>query len=343
MPKARREIAPAPVDSTGKHTRSPAAAESLRLAVEYDRARRALWRACGCVGLDDDPDLLAAARTADEGFRLSSRVPGVERELAAAKRARDAVVAANLGLARRFVRRRSYAAGHGARPLTLQAEREDAQQAAIADLMVGIDRFDPARGLAPSTYLLHYVARGTRGEELSRPAARIPSRALTDWRKAEAARVRHYNTTGEVLTWVQVCELIGAPASHASVLEGVERALRPPVRAEKHDPDDDQLAGVARRLGRWQTNGSPKTGLTFEGVDGQTPEDLLVADEERRAVRAVMNGATEAERLALAQLAGEVTGGADALARAAGVKRAAGPVIRRRAVERARAALAASK
>lgn len=293
MPKARREIAPAPVDSTGKHARTPAAAASLALAVEYDRLRRELWRACGCVGLDDDPDLLAAARTADEGFRLSSRVPGVARELAAAKRARDAFVSANMGLARRFVERRCYQQGRDdGRPMALKAARADAEQAALADLLVGVDRFDPARGVAPSTWLVHWIARGARGEELRQPPARIPSRALTDWRRAEAVRARHYATTGEDLPWLRVCEILGAPPSHASVLEGVERALRTRVPADRHEEE-----GAPGWL-----------------VDERTPDDEL--DRREEAARAL----TLAEQIV----------GVGALARSSGsarVRRAAVAVL----------------
>ena len=227
--------------------RAPAGGVSARgeriaaLALAYDGARRALWQAAGqtframvraassgsdfAKGNRSERAFIAAARVADIGFALSRGLDGVARELAAARRARDALVAANLWLVVAFVKqRRDRTADRGR---VLQAEHEDMFQRAVLDgLMVACDRFEPGRGLAFSTYATPWICGAIRDEERQGPAVRLNGQAICAWVRASELRARHLAETGELLSWQAVAQALGKPARHAAVLESVERALR---------------------------------------------------------------------------------------------------------------------
>lgn len=318
--------------------RAPAGAMSANgarvteLARVYDRARRALWKAGGqtframvraaspgsdfTAGDRSERAFVAAARVADVGFALSRGLDGVARELVVARRARDALVAANLGLVVALVKQRRDRAEKAGR--VLRAEHEDMFQRAVTDgLLPACDRFEPERGLALSTYATPWIRGAMLDEERQGPAARLNGQAVAAWGKASELRARHLAETGVLLTWLEVCEQLGKPPSHASVLEGVERALRVDSAA-----DDDEVDDVGQ-------------------VDGEvdSPEAALADDEQRRAVWSALARAPAAERAALEGLAGLRPASLDDLARAAGVPRSQAPAIRRRAIESARAVL----
>lgn len=296
-----------PIDAaTGRHRRSSRAARTLALAEDYDRLRRELWAAAGPEfrarvlaevpeAAADDGAFVTAARECDRGFRLTRDLPGVARELAAARRARDRLALANRSMVSAIARR-----------LAGETRRADARQAGFEALLVAVDRFDPARGWAFSTFAGPHVAGAVRGVENAAHAARLPSQSLSAWKRADAERERAFAETGSRPSWREIVECLGWPASRVAVVEGVERAFRPAR------DDFDVAAGDA------------------------LPDEAAASAEVLSAVRAAVAGAPDAERLALEGLAGMRSASLDRLAKEAGVPRSAAPEIRRRAVERAR-------
>lgn len=330
MMRTSPQIHPKP--PTERRPRSAAACRVLELAREYDRARRALWEAGGvsfrarlrvaapdsafAAGDASDAALVGAARVADEGFKISRLVPGVGRELAAAKRARDAFASANFPLVGAFTSRR----GQGQRDprgLAMRVDPADLFQAGVVGLLAGVDRFDPDRDVAPSTFLMLYIGRAVRNAEYAAPVVPLTQHAVASQRAGEAVRSRRLAETGEHLSLDQTCAELGRPDTHAVVLAGVERALSAVVEvggeAEIAEaiPDPDPL-----------------------------PDEVLVARERRSLVREVLESAPPGERAVLRALAGEGPGGRPPVAREAGCTRATVPAIRRRAIDSARSALA---
>lgn len=322
--------------------RAPAGGVSARgeriaaLALAYDGARRALWQAAGqtframvraassgsdfAEGNRSERAFVAAARVADIGFALSRGLDGVARELAAARRARDALVAANLWLVVAFVKQRRDRAADCGR--VLQAEYEDMFQRAVLDgLMVACDRFEPERGLAFSTYATPWIRGAILDEERQGPAVRLNGQAICAWVRASELRARHLAETGELLSWQAVAQALGKPARHAAVLESVERAL---------GVDDDEVDEVDDEV--------DDAGQVDDG-EVDSPETALADDEQRRAVWSALARVPAAERAALEGLAGLRPASLDELARAAGVPRSQAPALRRRAIKSARVAL----
>lgn len=336
--------------TNGRHPRSPAAETSLQLARDYLAARRALWAAGGvsfrarlrlaapasafAQGDDSPAAFEAAAVAADAGFAISRHVPSVERELKAAIRARNALVESTFGLVQRYANRRGQGQGRDSAGLRLHADAEDLFQGAAEMLMRAADKFDPERGTAWSTYAVWWIRLGAQLEEIAAPAVRVPKRALTAWRQAEALRARVAAETGRELSWAEVCEALGKPASHVAVLEGVARALR----GEPAVPEFEEINALAGT--RLAEACREVAGLAAVSDPQPSPEDEVARAEVLDAVRALIDGAEPGERATLEGLAGERPPSLERIAREAGQPRSKGPEIRARAVEGARRRLA---
>ena len=329
--------------ANGVHPRSPAAERSLALARAYMDARRALWAAAGpsfrdrlrliapgsefTCGDDSPAAFESAARSGDRGFRISREIPGLGREIAAATGARNKLVEANLGLAHAYVGRRCR--GGDSTGLRMRVDPDDMTQAACEALILAADLFDPERGTSFTTYACWWVRVACQKAEFAGPPVRLPGQALDAWRKAEAVRGRVAAETGTTPTLEEVLELLGRSPSHAAVVVGVERALR--AVPEEIDDFADHEDGSGRVV----------TGLAALADPGPSPEEAVAHGELLAAVRAVVDEAPAAERVALEGLATGATLGD--LAREAGVSLTSAPVVRRRAVDAARLALARVK
>lgn len=327
-----------PPAADGRHARSPDAARSLALARAYAEARCALWaagadafvallREAARAARSDSPEAAwlrggeapelfeAAARSADRGCRLSRQIPGLERLVAAAVRPRNALAEANIGLAVKTCRWHRGRRGDAA----LSADPDDQKQAALEGLLTACDLFDAELGNAFSTYAVWWIRHAIRCEDHGSHVVDLPRDATDAYRKASDLRAKHHAETGDLIPWSAVVARLGWPASRVRVVEGVARALR---AAQPVDAEDRE--------------GSVEAAL----VDPTAPPDEVAAGAElSRAVRAAMDVGDAGERAALAGLAGEASASVEAIARAGAVPRTAAPVIRRRAVDRAREAL----
>lgn len=351
MRKVPVDLAPEVRASGGRHPRSAAAEVALELAREYRAARRRLWAAGGVsfrarlrvaapesdfARGDDSPAAFeAAALQADGGFAVSRQVPGVERELAAAIKARNALVVSSLPLAQRYVSRRGQGQGRNASGLALHADGADLLQGACEMLLRAADRFDPDRGCAWSTYAVWWLRYGAQLEELAAPTVRVPKKALALWREAEALRGKMAAETGQAPTLAEVAEALGKPPGFVAAVEAVERALRSTVCEAQEVGEVDAFAGtnIAERC-------IAVAGLAAVADPQPTPETALARAEVLGAVRAMMDAACGGERAVLAGFAGEGSASLEAAARAEGAPRSRAPEIRRRAVEGARSRLA---
>lgn len=212
--------------------RTEAGERALRLALAYDTARRELWAACGdgfseVVGVGaDDPRFLAAAREADVGFKASRQL-GPPHLLRRAAEARERLFAACSGLIADQANRRAGRTG------TLRASRDDLFQAAAAEALRALDRFDPGRGTAPSTYLAKFIRAAMQGEERRAPPTTIPGQAAAAWARAARTAAKHRAETGEELEADDLAARLGTRPDgrrrvvDPAILAGVERAIAP--------------------------------------------------------------------------------------------------------------------
>lgn len=234
-PRQPKRIPADTASEADKRRRRAASARLTALAIEYDRLRRALWSAAGPSFRDrvlaeapeaaaDDAAFLAAAREADTGFRLTRGRPDIARELAAAKRARDALVLAATGLV-------NVSASRSA------GSWDDLRQAGSVELCVAADRFDPDRGCAFATFATPHIFGGTRPEVHS--AVRLTRHGLRVWRQAERVRAKHAAETGESLSWAEVCDRLSWRPERVRLLEGVDAALALPCSSDDAPPAAD--------------------------------------------------------------------------------------------------------
>lgn len=186
----------------------------LRLARDYDAARRRLWAAAllQAPALTDLAGDLDTARAADIGFALTGalRLPG----MLAAVDARNRLTEANLGMVAVF-----------ARHLAGRCLLDDLVQEGTLGLLRACDTFAPERGWKFSTYSAWWIRRAMHEATAAAGPLRVPVHALRAWRevgRVEAAwELRH----GRRPTDAELAAAIGVGARGLAAAQSVGALL----------------------------------------------------------------------------------------------------------------------
>lgn len=217
--------------------------ETQVAAVAYDAARMRLWDLAvdRALGGWRWPGLRGWVRTHDLGMRKSALIAETAEEralLAEARRQRGRATDGCLGLAVAFARaHRGAGQDMGGRGLVLVAPGDDALQAALEQVLVGLDRYDPAhrnaagRSCKASTYIAWWCYKGVQDERWRAAGARLTQSALAHWSAVEDAERLLRQALGREPTWDEVVAELDRGGHNGERTAAVARRVSQVLRA----------------------------------------------------------------------------------------------------------------